>query len=482
MANHSHLSSIGTRKDPPTLIFFKRKRTTSAAAESSTATLLAPAESASHPLHRPDYDPDHHHSPVPHDAAAPARSRRRRGRGRGPRPATDQPAVAVTPTPRRPDAKIAIPEAFRALGIDPAGLEAIAALGFDQPTPIQEQALPALLDGDDVVGLAQTGTGKTLAFGIPLAASIDPAANHVQSIVLVPTRELANQVRETLDHLGQFYGFRTVGLVGGRPLRADFNALTNGAQVVVGTPGRVIDHLKRGTLSVSQVHFVVLDEADQMLDIGFARDIDFILRTAPKQRQTALFSATIPESIRRLVYRYMRKAVNISVTPEQRTAEGVVQYFCEVAEREKFLALRHIYENRSFGRSLVFRRTKIGVDRLTSQLQSCGVPARAIHGDLRQGERDRVMADFRSGRLEFLIATNVASRGLDIPDIQHVINYDVPQNAEEYIHRIGRTARAGKTGAAITFVSEWELAEWDVITRSIGQAELQEMELPTRWD
>jgi len=390
--------------------------------------------------------------------------------------------VAVAPTVRRPEAKIPIPQAFRDLGIDEFGLEAIASLGFDVPTPIQDQALPALLDGADVVGLAQTGTGKTLAFGIPMASSIDPAAGHVQAIVLVPTRELANQVRESLDHLGTFYGFSTVGLVGGRPLRADFNALSNGAQVIVGTPGRVIDHLKRGTLSVSQVHFVVLDEADQMLDIGFARDIDFILKTAPKQRQTALFSATMPESIRRLVYRYMRNAVNISVTPEQRTAEGIIQYYCEVAEREKFFALRHLYENRNFGRSLVFRRTKIGVDRLTDHLQSVGVPARAIHGDLRQGERDRVMADFRSGRLEFLIATNVAARGLDIPDIQHVINYDVPQNAEEYIHRIGRTARAGKTGAAITLVSEWELDEWDRIVRTIGVAELQQMDLPARWD
>jgi ATP-dependent RNA helicase DeaD len=339
-----------------------------------------------------------------------------------------------------------------------------------------------MLDGGDVVGLAQTGTGKTLAFGIPLASSIDPDASHVQAIVLVPTRELANQVRDTLDHLGKFYGFSTVGLVGGRPLRSDFNALSAGAQVVVGTPGRVIDHLKRGTLSVSNVHFVVLDEADQMLDIGFARDIDFILRTAPKQRQTALFSATMPESIRRLVYRYMRNAVNISVTPEQRTQDNVTQYYCEVAEREKFFALRHLYENLDFGRSLVFRRTKIGVDRLTSQLQAAGVPARAIHGDLRQGERDRVMADFRSGNLEFLVATNVAARGLDIPDIQHVINYDVPQNAEEYIHRIGRTARAGKSGAAITFVSEWELDDWDRIVVAIGEAELQEMELPARWE
>ncbi|MGI8926908.1 MAG: DEAD/DEAH box helicase [Tepidiformaceae bacterium] len=376
----------------------------------------------------------------------------------------------------------ALPEAFRALGVDETGLRAIAALGFDQPTPIQEKALGLLYDGEDLVGLAQTGSGKTLAFGLPLAASIDPTLRSVQALVLVPTRELANQVQEVLDHLGRFHGYNTIGLVGGRRLQSDFVALDRGAQCVVGTPGRVIDHIKRGTLDLTNIRFAVLDEADQMLDIGFARDIDYILRVTPKQRQTALFSATMPESIGRLVYRYMRKAERVAVAPEQRTVETCAQYYAEVPEREKFLALRHLYETMDLGRSLVFRRTKIGVDRLTAQLQNCGVPARAIHGDLRQGERDRVMKAFKTGELEFLIATNVAARGLDIPDIEHVINYDVPQNAEEYIHRIGRTARAGKDGTAVTFVSEWELGEWDIIARHLGEAEVHKLDLPARWD
>ncbi len=298
----------------------------------------------------------------------------------------------------------------------------------------------------------------------------------------MPTRELANQVRDVIDHLGKFYGFATLGLIGGGRVQTDLVALQRGVHVVVGTPGRVIDHLHRGTLSLGDVHFAVLDEADQMLDIGFAKDIDYILRVTPKGRQTALFSATMPLSIGKIVHRYMRSAREVSVEPERRTVESVTQYYCEVQEREKFLALRHLYETLHLGRSLIFRRTKIGVDRLTDQLQSCGVPARAIHGDLSQSQRDRVMADFREGRLEFLIATNVAARGLDIPDIEHVINYDVPQNAEEYIHRIGRTARAGKKGSAVTFVSEWELQEWDNIVRTVGSDELEHLKLPARWD
>ncbi len=380
-----------------------------------------------------------------------------------------------------PAAVAPLSEAFRALGVDETGLRAIAALGFETPTPIQADALPVVYAGNDVVGLAQTGTGKTLAFGLPLARLVEPGSPSVQALVLVPTRELANQVREVLEHLGKFYGFTTIGLVGGRSLKGDFAALERGAQVIVGTPGRVIDHIRRRTADLDSVRFVVLDEADQMFDIGFARDIDYILRSVPRQRQTALFSATMPNDIRRLVYRYMRNAVNIAVAPEQKTAEGVEQLYCEVAERDKFRALLYLYEQRDFGRSLIFRRTKIGVDRLTEQLQRAGVPAKAIHGDLSQRERDRVMTSFRDGSLQFLIATNVAARGLDIPDIEHVINYDVPQNVEEYIHRIGRTARAGKTGAAITFVGEWELKEWDLIVATVGAGAVTQLPVPARY-
>lgn len=373
-----------------------------------------------------------------------------------------------------------MPEAFRALGIDEAGLRAVAALGFEQPTPIQEQTIPLLLAGRDVVGIAETGSGKTMAFGLPLARTIDGSHRDAQALILVPTRELADQVTEVLSHLGRYYRFETIRLVGGKPLKKDFAALDAGAQVVVGTPGRVMDHLKRGTLDLKRVGFVVLDEADEMLDIGFAKDIDWILRAVPKRHQTALFSATMPIAISRLVWRYMRDSERVETQPpsSQKPAEMVRQLYCEVAERDKFEALRYLHRQQDLGRSLVFRRTKIGVDRLTAQLQRAGIQARAIHGDLRQSDRDRVMRDFRSGNLQFLIATNVAARGLDIPDIEHVINFDVPQNVEEYIHRVGRTARAGKTGSAITFVGEWELAEWDAIVEAIGRDEIEMIELP----
>ena len=473
-------------------LFFRRKLSTSTGGASLAALDPSPVltlDAFAKPLYEaPALAPAH-------TDALEAPSRRSRG-GRRRRPAgeglTDTgdnsvaPAVAVAPRPRYvvapPPAVAPISAAFRELGVDQTGLDAIAALGYTDPTPIQSAALPILLEGEDLIGLAQTGTGKTIAFGLPLARAIDPSVNTVQAVVLVPTRELARQVREVIEHLGGFYGYTTIGLIGGGRVRSDFDALERGVHVVVGTPGRVIDHLKRGTLSLTNIRFAVLDEADQMLDIGFARDIDMILRSTPKTRQTALFSATMPESISRIVYRYMRGAQRVSVTPEQRTVEGVSQYYCEVQERDKFLALRYLFENRGLGRSLLFRRTKIGVDRLTAQLQSVGVPARAIHGDLSQGQRDRVMADFRSGELEFLIATNVAARGLDIPDIEHVINYDVPQNAEEYIHRIGRTARAGKEGTAVTLVSEWEMQEWDTIRAAVGASKIGMMPVPARWD
>ena len=420
-------------------------------------------------------------TPAPGEAqagGAPSRRRRRR-RGRGTGAAQAAPGDARQ---GRPPALAPISEAFRALGVDATGLEAIAALGFTEPTPIQREAMPRLFAGSDVVGLAQTGTGKTLAFGLPLARTIDPEAREVQAIVLVPTRELAKQVREVMDHLALFYGFTAWALTGGSRVQTDIERLSKGVHVVVGTPGRVIDHIKRGTLSLAKVRFVVLDEADQMLDIGFARDIDYILRHAPKDRQTALFSATMPESIGRLVWRYMRNAERVAVDPEQRTAEGVEQYYCEVAERDKLRALQYLYEMRGLGRTLIFCNTKVGVDRLTAALNAAGVPAQAIHGDLRQSQRDRVMADFRAGRLEFLVATNVAARGLDIPDIEDVVNYDVPQNPEEYIHRIGRTARAGRRGCSYTFVSEWDVPAWDAIVREVGEGVVQYLPVPARWD
>ena len=422
------------------------------------------------------------------------RRRRRRSRGGKRRRRPEGTAEAVNengsrapaerqPVPATDDDDLTEPAAFHAAGVRGPGLRAIGDLGFEQPTPIQERSLPLLYEGRDVVGLAQTGTGKTLAFGEPLARSIDPGRNEVQGLVLVPTRELCDQVTEVIAHLGDYYGFTTIRLVGGKPINRDLEALERGGHVIVGTPGRVIDHLRRRTLSLKRAHFVVLDEADEMLDIGFAKDIDQILRQAPLDRQTALFSATMPMSISRLVWRYMRDSERIEAAPTQlQPVDTVRQLYVEVASRDKFHALEHLHDTMDLGRSLIFRRTKVGVDKLTAGLRRDGIQARAIHGDLRQGERDRVMRDFRSGKLEWLVATNVAARGLDIPDIAHVVNYDVPQNAEEYIHRVGRTARAGKEGSAITFVGEWELGEWEAIVERVGDNALEHLDIPTRFD
>ncbi len=468
------------------------RRTTKTDIETETETSDRPSDtntgSATATAERPEATPseDSHGEPRPARKRRRSRGRRRRRPEGAAQPVHENGSRATLERERSPepdDDRLTEPAAFHAVGVRGAGLRAIGALGFDQPTPIQERSMPLLYEGRDVVGLAQTGTGKTLAFGEPLACSIDPRRNEVQGLILLPTRELCDQVTDVMAHLGDFYGFRTIRLVGGKPINRDLEALERGGHVIVGTPGRVIDHLKRRTLSLARARFVVLDEADEMLDIGFAKDIDQILRQAPLDRQTALFSATMPMSISRLVWRYMRDSERVEASPAQlQPVDTVRQFYCEVASRDKFHALEHLHDSMDLGRSLIFRRTKVGVDRLTEGLRRDGIHARAIHGDLRQSERDRVMRDFRGGKLEWLVATNVAARGLDIPDIAHVVNYDVPQNAEEYIHRVGRTARAGKEGSAITFVGEWEMGEWEAIVDRVGDDALEHLDIPTRFD
>ncbi len=359
-----------------------------------------------------------------------------------------------------PPEDLEVPAAFADLGLNDESLAAIARLGHTDPTPIQARAIPELLDGSDVVGLAQTGSGKTLAFGLPMTERIDADVDEVQAIVLVPTRELAQQVLEVLTDLGRSYGLRTVGLLGGHALKRDFAALREQPQIVVGTPGRIIDHLRRETLSLRNVSYAVLDEADQMLDIGFLPDIRRILGRTPKRRQTALFSATMPTSIRRLIWQFMDDPVTARVDAELSTVDSVTQIYFEVAQRDKTAGLRELVERELKGRTLVFCKMKRGVDRLARDLEGRGVHVGALHGDMDQRRRDRVVERFRAGELDILIATNVAARGLDIPEITHVVNFDVPQNAEEYLHRIGRTGRAGREGKAITFVSEWEFDDF----------------------
>ncbi len=362
-----------------------------------------------------------------------------------------------------------LPEAFRALGLSDRTLEALADFGFVDPTPIQEQAIPVLLDNLDVVGLAQTGSGKTVAFGAPMVERLDASRPEVQAIVLVPTRELAQQVLDVIDHLAAPYDLKVVGLLGGRALQRDFAALDSGPHVVVGTPGRIIDHLRRGTLSLRNVGYAVLDEADQMLDIGFLPDIRRILGRTPKRRQTSLFSATMPTSIRRLIWQFMDDPETVSVDPELSTVESIEQIYYEVAHRDKTRGLRELVKRELKGRTLVFCNTRRGVDRLADQLQHDGIEVGALHGDMDQRRRDRVVDHFRKGELDILIATNVAARGIDIPEITHVVNFDMPQNVEEYIHRTGRTGRAGRDGKAITFVSEWDLEGFDPLLEQFGE-------------
>ncbi len=379
------------------------------------------------------------------------------------------------PTARRPRPApvvadpLTYPQAFVALGATERTLPALATFGFQTPTPIQEQAIPALLNGRDVVGIAKTGSGKTVAFGVPMVEKLDADLGEVQGLVLVPTRELAQQVLEVLQLIAAPRGMQAIGLLGGHAIRNDLQAIERRPAIVVGTPGRIIDHLQRGTLSLRHVTYAVLDEADQMLDIGFLPDIRRILGRTPKRRQTALFSATMPGSIRRLIWQFMVDPQQVAVDAESTPVDSIEQIYFEVAHRDKAAGLRELIERELKGRTLVFCKTKRAVDMLEANLSRMGVRVGALHGDMDQRHRDHVIADFRVGTLDVLVATNVAARGLDIPEITHVLNFDVPQNAEEYIHRIGRTGRAGREGKAITFVSEWDMQEFDAIRAEFGE-------------
>ena len=346
---------------------------------------------------------------------------------------------------------------------------AIERMGFVTPTEVQARAIPPLRRGEDLIGQAQTGTGKTAAFGIPIVEKIEPSSRHVQALVLTPTRELCVQVDEEISRIGQFRGVRTVAIYGGSSMDRQVEALKRGAQVVVGTPGRVLDLIRRGELKLDRVHTVILDEADRMLDMGFIVDVETILSRCPRNRQTALFSATMPYAILRICDRFMKRdPAHVTVRPDLRTVETVRQLVYFVAEQDKVAALVELNEHYGFDRLLVFRHTQIGVDRLAATLARRGKNVAALHGGLSQRERDRTLAAFKAGKIQFLIATNVASRGLDITDLPYVLSFDIPEDADTYIHRIGRTGRAGREGTAITFVGEWDLDAWEAIRSEVG--------------
>ncbi|MEW8978349.1 MAG: DEAD/DEAH box helicase [Symbiobacterium sp.] len=370
---------------------------------------------------------------------------------------------------------------FRDLELSDKVLKALDDMGFEEPSPIQEQAIPSLLQGKDVIGQAQTGTGKTAAFGVPIVERIDPRLRAVQALVLTPTRELAIQVAEEITKIGKYARVKTIAIYGGQSIERQIRSLRFGVDVVIGTPGRILDHLGRGTLDLSQVRIVVLDEADEMLDMGFIEDIEKILQSTPTERQTLLFSATMPPEIRQLAMRYMRDPITISVTPQQLTVPQIDQYFYEVRPSFKTEALTRILDIENVERGICFCRTKKGVDELVEALQARGYQAEGIHGDMNQAQRNRVMSRFREGNIELLVATDVAARGLDIPDVTHVFNYDIPQDPESYVHRIGRTGRAGRTGTAITLVTPREFPQLRLIERVI-KTRLQRRPVPSLSD
>lgn len=345
---------------------------------------------------------------------------------------------------------------FADLNLSKELMQAVSGMGFEEPTPIQAKTIPLLLKGRDIIGQAQTGTGKTAAYGIPVVEKTDPRTFLTQSIILTPTRELAIQVAEEMNKIGKFKKVHAVPIYGGQSIERQFQALRKGVQVVVGTPGRVLDHIRRKTLRLNQVTTVVLDEADEMLDMGFIDDITTILKETPASRQTLLFSATMPGEIVKISTRYMQNPERIAITKDTLTEPKINQIFYEVRVSEKMDTLCRLIDGEDSNLFLVFCHTKMEAGNVASDLNLRGYEAEAIHGDLTQSKRESVMRKFREGRVSVLVATDVAARGIDISNISHVINYSIPQNPESYVHRIGRTGRAGRKGVAITFVTPRE--------------------------
>jgi ATP-dependent RNA helicase DeaD len=375
----------------------------------------------------------------------------------------------------------ATPRSFEALGLSGETLRALAEIGFEEPTPVQEQAIPAMLAGRDLMAQAQTGTGKTAAFGLPIVERLSGARPGPEALVLAPTRELAVQVAEALHRFGKYRGTHVVAVYGGQPIERQLRALARPVDIVVGTPGRLMDHMRRETLKLDQVRFVVLDEADEMLDMGFIEDIETILSALPAERQTTLFSATLPKRITDLAATYLDDPVRIAVEPEQVTVPQITQSYYEVVPRAKLEALTRILDVEDPQSAMIFCRTKVEADEVARALEGRGYAAEAIHGDLSQLMRDRVMARFRAGTATLLVATDVAARGLDIEHVSHVINYSLPGDPDSYVHRIGRTGRAGRAGEAISLVTprERRLLRW--IERVVGQR-LEQRRVPSASD
>ncbi len=382
---------------------------------------------------------------------------------------SDQPAPASADTTTT----------FADLGLPASLLEALAAVGYESPSPIQAATIPPLLAGRDVLGQAQTGTGKTAAFALPALARIDPAQRKPQVLVLAPTRELAIQVAEAFQkYAAHLPGFQVLPIYGGQGYAPQLSALKRGVQVIVGTPGRVIDHLNRGSLDLSELRCLVLDEADEMLRMGFIDDVEAVLTKTPETRQVALFSATMPQQIRRIAQTYLKDPVEIAIRATTTTAANIRQRYWMVSGVNKLDALTRILEAEPFDGMLVFARTKLGTQELAEKLAARGLSAAAIHGDVEQKQREKMVQSLKDGRIDILVATDVAARGLDVDRISHVLNYDIPYDTESYVHRIGRTGRAGRSGEAILFVAPRERGMLGAIERATRQ-KIEPMQLPS---
>ncbi|WP_430536225.1 DEAD/DEAH box helicase [Listeria rocourtiae] len=369
---------------------------------------------------------------------------------------------------------------FSEFGLDPLIVKSVNRMGFEEATPIQEKTIPLGLLGKDIIGQAQTGTGKTAAFGLPLINKIDPKKTGVQSLIIAPTRELAIQVSEELYRLASDKRLHVLAVYGGSDISRQIRSLKKNPQIVVGTPGRILDHINRKTLRLENVETLVLDEADEMLNMGFIDDIESILKTVPDKRQTLLFSATMPKPIQRIAERFMKDPELVKVKAKEMTALLIEQFFVKVNEREKFDVLSRLLDVQAPELAIVFGRTKRRVDEVSRALDMRGYVAEGIHGDLTQAKRMSVLRKFKEGKIDILVATDVAARGLDISGVTHVYNFDIPQDPESYVHRVGRTGRAGKEGMAVTFVSPREMGYLKIV-EDTTKKRMTPLQPPT-WD
>ena len=396
------------------------------------------------------------------------------------RPAPDRPVYCrdcfknqrddITPAERKTEsASSTASHVFPQISMSDATRSAIAAMDISEPTSIQARTIPQLLEGRDLIGQARTGSGKTLAFSIPMVEQCDRSFRKIQGLVLVPTRELAIQVAGVMEALASPHRLRVTLLYGGRSLKPEYSALGRGPHIVVGTPGRTLDHLRQGTLNLNSVRMLVLDEADEMLDRGFAHDVEAILRGTPSERQTALFSATMPEWVAKTAKSHLHRPVTVEVDANLKAAPTVNHLVYSIRRENKMDALRTLLDEHDDGPVIVFGRTKRGVKKLARQLETSGYSVGALQGNMSQNARERVMKDFRAGDTSVLVATNVAARGLDIEGIGRVINFDLPDSELLFAHRIGRTGRMGRTGEAITFVTADEEKKWDEIERGLNR-------------